>query len=134
MRIVDATARLVRAPEVRFSAEEIGLDAFGQNIENRHLVAALDSRAAAIESLMRIADEAVAVERSGNGIAVSTKDGDSITAPLRAGALGRRRRTPLALSRRCRHRKREPQLSPDRADLQSRPQPAASRHLDRVSH
>ena len=45
MRIVDATARLVRAPEVRFAASEIGLDAFGHNIENRHLLAALDARA-----------------------------------------------------------------------------------------
>src|SRR5690242_10973876 len=36
MRIVDATARLVRAPEVSFAAAEIGLDAFGYNIENRH--------------------------------------------------------------------------------------------------
>src|SRR3954463_8121896 len=54
LRIVDATARLIRAPEVRFAADEIGLDAFGQNIANRHLVAALDSRAAAIESLQRI--------------------------------------------------------------------------------
>src|SRR5689334_15826813 len=43
LRIVDATSRLIRAPEVRFSAEEIGLEAFGQNIDNRHLVAALDS-------------------------------------------------------------------------------------------
>src|SRR6186713_1448919 len=45
MRIVDATARLIRAPEVRFAAAEIGLDAFGQNIENRHLMVALDARA-----------------------------------------------------------------------------------------
>ena len=48
MRIVDATARLVRAPEVRFAASEIGLDAFGHNIENRHLLAALDARARAL--------------------------------------------------------------------------------------
>ena len=34
MRIVDATVRLIRAPEVHFSAEEIGLDAFGYNIED----------------------------------------------------------------------------------------------------
>jgi len=47
MRIVDATARLIRAPEVRFDASEIGLDAFGHNIENRHLLAALDARARA---------------------------------------------------------------------------------------
>src|SRR5262249_2372455 len=31
MRIVDATSRLVRAPEVRFAAADIGLDAFGHN-------------------------------------------------------------------------------------------------------
>src|SRR6185312_8785105 len=41
LRIVDATQRLVRAPEVCFEASEIGLDAFGHNIENHHLVAAL---------------------------------------------------------------------------------------------
>ena len=41
MRIVDDTARLLRAPEVSFDAAEIGLEAFGYNIENRHLLAAL---------------------------------------------------------------------------------------------
>src|SRR5471032_1346323 len=42
MRIVDDTGRLWRAPEVRFDAREINLEAFGYNIENRHLVAALE--------------------------------------------------------------------------------------------
>ena len=46
IRLIDDTARLIRAPEVRFEAAEIGLEAFGHNIENRHLVAALDRRAA----------------------------------------------------------------------------------------
>ena len=46
MRIVDDTGRLWRAPEVKFEADEIDLDAFGYNIENRHLVAALEQRAA----------------------------------------------------------------------------------------
>jgi 2-octaprenyl-6-methoxyphenol hydroxylase len=36
IRIVDDTARLIRAPEVTFRADEIGLAAFGHNIENRH--------------------------------------------------------------------------------------------------
>ena len=45
MRIVDDTGRLWRAPEVRFEAGEIEFDAFGYNIENRHLVAALEERA-----------------------------------------------------------------------------------------
>jgi len=34
MRIADATHRLVRAPEVTFRSSEIGLEAFGYNIEN----------------------------------------------------------------------------------------------------
>src|SRR5262249_8574163 len=38
MRLVDDTGRLIRAPEVRFSADEIGLEAFGYNIQNRILV------------------------------------------------------------------------------------------------
>jgi 2-octaprenyl-6-methoxyphenol hydroxylase len=63
MRIVDATAGSFARPEVRFAASEIGLDAFGHNIENRHLLAALDARARNLPSLNRIEDEARAVER-----------------------------------------------------------------------
>ena len=46
MRLVDDTGRLIRAPEVRFACDEIGLDEFGYNIENRSLIAALEERAA----------------------------------------------------------------------------------------
>jgi 2-octaprenyl-6-methoxyphenol hydroxylase len=90
MRIVDATARLIRAPEVRFAAAEIGLDAFGHNIENRHLVAALEARAGTIEGLIRIEDDAVAVEPHGDGATVRLKNGDAVTARLVVGADGRR--------------------------------------------
>ena len=51
MRIVDDTGRLWRAPEVKFAADEIDLDAFGYNIENFHLVAALEQRAGALPKL-----------------------------------------------------------------------------------
>jgi len=44
MRLVDDTGRLIRAPEVRFSSDEIGLDAFGYNIENRALMMALEPK------------------------------------------------------------------------------------------
>src|SRR5947209_3577932 len=44
IRLIDDTARLLRAPEVMFEASEIGLEAFGHNIENRHLIAALERR------------------------------------------------------------------------------------------
>jgi 2-octaprenyl-6-methoxyphenol hydroxylase len=90
MRIVDATARLVRAPEVRFAASEIGLDAFGHNIENRHLLAALDARAQTLSSLTRIEDEARAVEINESGVSVSLRGGGRIAAKLVIGADGRR--------------------------------------------
>ena len=54
IRIVDDTRRLLRAPEVSFEAAEIGLAAFGHNIENRHLIAALETRAVEL-NLSRIA-------------------------------------------------------------------------------
>jgi 2-octaprenyl-6-methoxyphenol hydroxylase len=34
MRLIDATRRLIRAPEVSFDCAELGLEAFGYNIEN----------------------------------------------------------------------------------------------------
>src|SRR5215813_6655362 len=61
MRIVDATTRIWRAPEVRFEASEIGLDAFGWNIENRHLVAALAAQAATLGRLREIDDAAQSI-------------------------------------------------------------------------
>ena len=90
MRIVDATARLIRAPEVCFAAAEIGLDAFGHNIENRHLMAALDARAETLASLTRIEDEAQAVETTDSSVTVSLKSGNRIAARLVIGADGRR--------------------------------------------
>ncbi len=46
MRLVDDTGRLIRAPEVRFTSDEIGLEQFGYNIDNRSLMVALEERAA----------------------------------------------------------------------------------------
>src|SRR5215217_6894285 len=53
MRLVDDTGRLIRAPEVRFSSEEIGLEQFGFNIDNRSLMAALEERAGELAGLTR---------------------------------------------------------------------------------
>src|SRR5262245_49063143 len=62
IRIVDDTARLLRAPEVVFEAAEVGLEAFGHNIENRHLMAALDRRAGELDELQRVAAAVTAVD------------------------------------------------------------------------
>lgn len=90
MRIVDDTARLLRAPEVRFFASDIGLDAFGHNIENRHLIAALESRAAALPFLRRIECDARALRIDQSQVAIALAGGGTLTAPLVVGADGRR--------------------------------------------
>ncbi len=89
MRLVDDTGRLIRAPEVRFSAGEIGLDEFGFNIENRLLMSALEARAAELAGLIRFDDEAATVGPEEAEVAIRTRDGKSISARLVAGADGR---------------------------------------------
>jgi 2-octaprenyl-6-methoxyphenol hydroxylase len=76
IRIVDDTHRLLRAPEVCFAAAEIGLEAFGHNIENQYLLAALEARAAELK-LTRIAAPALAVSSDDEGVTVSFADGQA---------------------------------------------------------
>lgn len=89
MRLVDDTGRLIRAPEVRFSAEEIGREQFGFNIDNRSLVAALEARAAELAKLTRFDDEAAAIQPDEAAVAVTTRQGQSLAARLVVGADGR---------------------------------------------
>jgi 2-octaprenyl-6-methoxyphenol hydroxylase len=88
LRIIDDTARLWRAPEVSFAADEIGLDAFGYNIENRFLIAALEARAAELPALARFDARADAVEIEDERVTVSC-NGAAVTGKLLIGADGR---------------------------------------------
>jgi 2-octaprenyl-6-methoxyphenol hydroxylase len=89
MRLVDDTGRLIRAPEVKFSCEEIGLEAFGYNIENRTLVAALEQRAAGLSNLARFDVEAETVTPEDAAVVIRTGSGQSLSARLVVGADGR---------------------------------------------
>ena len=89
MRLVDDTGRLIRAPEVRFSCDEIGLDAFGYNIDNRSLIVALEQRAAELPDLARFDDEADTVSPEESTVEVRAGQGKSISARLVVGADGR---------------------------------------------
>ncbi|HVX78156.1 MAG TPA: UbiH/UbiF family hydroxylase [Bradyrhizobium sp.] len=89
MRLVDDTGRLIRAPEVRFSSDEIGLEQFGYNIENRELMSALEERAAEIADLIRFDDEADTIEPEELAVAIRTRGGQAIIARLVIGADGR---------------------------------------------
>jgi 2-octaprenyl-6-methoxyphenol hydroxylase len=90
MRIIDDTGRLLRAPEVHFAAAEIGLDAFGHNIENRFLLAALEARARALAALTFIEEAAQTVAIEDTRVVIALEHGDRVTAALAIGADGRR--------------------------------------------
>jgi 2-octaprenyl-6-methoxyphenol hydroxylase len=89
MRLVDDTGRLIRAPEVRFVSEEIGLEQFGYNVENRTLVAALEARAAELSGLTRIDDEATTVVPEDSVVAIVTRQDKTLGGRLVIGADGR---------------------------------------------
>jgi 2-octaprenyl-6-methoxyphenol hydroxylase len=86
IRIIDDTRRLWRAAEVHFAAAEIGLDAFGYNVENRYLVAALHERAAAL-NIPRITAPAMSVAPDRDGVTVKYAGGEA-RARLAIGADG----------------------------------------------
>ncbi len=88
LRIIDDTQRLFRAPEVFFDAAEIGLGAFGYNIENRYLLAGLEARAAALK-LPRITAPALAIKPDADGVTIEYADGQA-RVRLAVGADGAR--------------------------------------------
>lgn len=89
MRLVDDTGRLIRAPEVRFQCDEIGLDQFGYNIDNRTLVAALEARAAELADLTRVDDEATTVAPEESVVAIVTRQDRTLGGRLVVGSDGR---------------------------------------------
>jgi 2-octaprenyl-6-methoxyphenol hydroxylase len=107
MRLVDDTGRLFRAPEVRFSSDEIGLEQFGWNIDNRSLIASLEARAAELPGLVWIDDEAQSVAPDEPTVSVVTRQGRTLSAYLAIGADGRqsscREAAGIAVNRRDLH-------------------------------
>jgi 2-octaprenyl-6-methoxyphenol hydroxylase len=90
IRMIDDTPRLLRAPEVAFSASEIGLEAFGHNIENVHLIEALDRRAAALGRIARFDEAAQSIDAGADAVAIRLASGGTLRARLAIGADGRR--------------------------------------------
>jgi 2-octaprenyl-6-methoxyphenol hydroxylase len=89
LRIVDATRRLIRAPEVTFHASEIGLPAFGYNVRNADLVDALERRAADA-GIPRIETSVAGVAPGTDGIALELASGQTLSGRLVVAADGRR--------------------------------------------
>lgn len=90
IRVIDDMGGLLRAPEVTFTAAEVGLERFGFNVPNVAFVAALRSRAAEIDTLEMIEESVTEVNVAENGAAVQLNSGRTLHARLVIGADGRR--------------------------------------------
>ncbi|HEY8267810.1 MAG TPA: UbiH/UbiF family hydroxylase [Xanthobacteraceae bacterium] len=89
LRLVDATRRLLRAPETIFSAAELGLPAFGYNIENVHLHDALRAAVSAASNVRVHEEPIVAVEPDAIGVTLRLASGAVARARLVIAADGR---------------------------------------------
>ena len=88
MRLIDASARLIRAPEVSFHASEIGLNYFALNIPVSGLVKRIQQTAATASNLVHKAGFVSDISLT-DGVTVRLDDGSSINADLIVGADGR---------------------------------------------
>jgi 2-octaprenyl-6-methoxyphenol hydroxylase len=90
MRLIDDTGSLFRPPPATFTAAEIGLEAFGWNIENAVLVDRLGAAARLMRGLHLANGQATGMRADGPRAVVSLADGTSIEAGLVVAADGRR--------------------------------------------
>ena len=90
IRIVDDTGRLMRAPEVLFEAHEIGLDAFGWNVPNAALAAALWAAVRRHDNVELVETARVETVRlTDDAVIARTAEGTEVAARLIAAADGR---------------------------------------------
>jgi 2-octaprenyl-6-methoxyphenol hydroxylase len=91
IRIIDDTGTLLRAPEVVFTAAEVGRDTFGWNVPNSALVSGLLAAVAESGSRVLLHDTAgiASIEIGGDAATLTSQEGDRFDAQLVAGADGR---------------------------------------------
>ena len=89
LRLVDATRRLLRAPETVFSATELGLPAFGYNIANVHLNDALQAAVRTTQGVRLLEDSVATVEPDALGVTLRLTSNVSARARLVIAADGR---------------------------------------------
>lgn len=95
IRLVDATGALIRAPEVIFHASEIDLPAFGYNVPNAALTAALE--ATRHPRLTRLIDKkATVIDLAGDQARLALSTGKTLGARLVIAADGRESPTRTA--------------------------------------
>ena len=89
LRIIDDTGSLFPPRPVEFRSSEIGLDAFGWNVENDRMADTLAAAAMKTSGVERIAERIDAYDFSGGKASALLPDGRRIEAALIVGADGR---------------------------------------------
>lgn len=89
LRLIDDTARLLRAPTVEFDAAEIGEVAFGWNVPNSALVSAMRSACARSPRIAVHQATAQRIEPAQGQVRLLLSDGCELSASLLIGADGR---------------------------------------------
>ncbi|PZN99060.1 MAG: UbiH/UbiF family hydroxylase [Hyphomicrobiales bacterium] len=96
MRLVDDTGSLFRQPPVEFRASEVGLDAFGWNVENAELVEALSAKVRAHGAIRHVPGVVSDIAPDAAGVTLSGEGVPSLRARLVVGADGRQSRVRSA--------------------------------------
>jgi 2-octaprenyl-6-methoxyphenol hydroxylase len=89
LRLIDDTGALFPPRPVEFHSSEIGLDAFGWNIENDLMAGALGAEIARSSGVERIALGVAGYDFSAGAVRARLEDGRTISARLAVGADGR---------------------------------------------
>lgn len=90
VRIIDATDRLIRAPETLFDSAEAGLSAFGWNFANVKLTAAFEAARDVLPNLTTREVSVTAVDPGADGTRLTLSDGTVLHASLLVGADGKK--------------------------------------------
>jgi 2-octaprenyl-6-methoxyphenol hydroxylase len=89
IRIIDATDRLLRAPETLFDAKEFGDEAFGWNFANERLASAFEKAAEPRDGLETVATTLVSAKRDEEFWHLELADGTNLAVRLLVGADGK---------------------------------------------
>ncbi|WFS02298.1 UbiH/UbiF family hydroxylase [Rhizobium tumorigenes] len=89
MQIIDGTTRLLRAPTVAFHSAEIGLEAFGYNMPNSVLLAALAKAVSEERNIASIEATAAGIDIRDAGVIVTLDTGETVRSDFVVGADGR---------------------------------------------
>lgn len=90
IRIIDATDRLLRAPETLFDSAEAGLEAFGWNFPNTRLMESFETARAGLANLQTIETSLLELEPYPGGNRLTLSDQSFLDVPLLVGADGKK--------------------------------------------